>query len=141
MAASNNVPSKEDQGENGLEKLAIPTQQKTLSTETPENVKQAISQASAIPQGLLENPTQGSSSDLNIKDHVEASKNAVSEIQKEMPSVELKESFMDSLKEQSTSNSSSLLTTGIQAQWQSHREIIKCFNETPFSELRGSIWR
>ncbi|NEP57034.1 MAG: hypothetical protein F6K31_08420 [Symploca sp. SIO2G7] len=140
MASSNNVPSQNNQGDNGSEKFAIPTQKDARSTETPENIKKAIEQAKAIPQGLLENPTQGASSDMNIKDHVEASKDAVNKVKKEMPSVEQKESFIDSLKEQSRSSSSSLLTTGIQAQWQSHREIIKCFNETPFSKLRGSIW-
>ncbi|MFG6105627.1 hypothetical protein U2F10_25490 [Leptothoe sp. EHU-05/26/07-4] len=140
MATPTNTPSKNNQGDNGSEKLAVPMQQDTLSTETPENVKQAIEQASAIPQGLLENPTQGSSSDLNIKDHVEASKDAVSEIQKEMPSVELKGSFIDNLKEQSTSSSSSLMATGIQAQWQSHREVKQCFDEAAFSDLRGCIW-
>ncbi|NER00124.1 MAG: hypothetical protein F6K30_26070 [Cyanothece sp. SIO2G6] len=134
------VMSQEEQGGKNAEKLAVPTQKDTLASEKSESHKQAIEQASAIPQGLIENPTQGTDSDLNIKDGVKASQNAVSEIQKGTPRVELKASFLESLTEKPASGRSSLVTGGIQAQWQSHWEVIKCFEETPFSHLRGCIW-
>lgn len=141
MAAPNKSPSqKTSEGNNNSEKLATPVQSDTLSTKTLENAKQAIELASAIPQGLIEKPTQGSSADLNIKDGAEASKKAVTEIQKKNPTVKLKESFIDSLKEQSTRNKASLLTTGVQAQWQSHREVKKYFSEASFADLGGCIW-
>lgn len=130
----------DNQEDNHSEKLAVPTQQDTLATETAGSLKLVIEQARAIPQGLLENPTQASSSDLNIKDNVEASKDAVSAIQQEAPIIELKDSFLESLKEKNSSGRSSLAMSGIPAQWQSHREVKKCFEETPCSDLRGCIW-